>query len=314
MDRIISELGDAQHGVLGRDQARSAGLTNRQIDVRKDQGRWDQKLRGTYRIGGAAPTWRQELMAIVLAGGPGTAVSHRAALELHGIMPFAQALEVVTPRARRFRTQGEATIHTSIVLPDEDKTVVDGIIVASVERALLDSGAVVSDRKLQYCVDASIRLGLTDHERLSWLLSVRRKRGRPGVRRLERVLEQAPSGGSIPESTYERAALTIVRDFGLEEPVLQHVVILPSGRKVRIDLAWPVWWLGVEIDGHGYHATRSERAYDAERDNELSLMGWNMLHFTTDQVFKHPGLVGNTMWRALQTAKSRSRDGSPPMR
>ena len=83
---------------------------------------------------------------------------------------------------------------------------------------------------------------------------------------------------------------------------------------MRIDLAWPVWWLGVEIDGHGYHATRSERAYDAERDNELSLIGWNMLHFTTGQVFQHPGLVGNTIWRALQTAKSRSGDGSPPMR
>ena len=50
--------------------------------------------------------------------------------------------------------------------------------------------------------------------------------------------------------------------------------------------------------------TRSERAYDAERNNELSLMGWNMLHFTTDQVFKQPGLVGNTIWRALQTAKA----------
>ena len=230
MDRIISDLGDAQHGVLGRAQARSAGFSNRQIDLRKGQGRWDQNLRGTYRIGGAAPTWRQELMATVLAGGPGTAVSHRAALELHGIMPFAQPIEVVTPRARRFRTQGEATIHTSIVLPEEDKTVVEGIVVATVERALLDGGAVVSDRKLQFCVDASIRLGLTDHERLWGLLSARRKRGRPGVRRLERVLEQAPTGGSIPESTYERAALTIVRDFGLEEPVLQHVVARRAGR------------------------------------------------------------------------------------
>ena len=80
------------------------------------------------------------------------------------------------------------------------------------------------------------------------------------------------------------------------------------------------FWLGVEIDGHGYHSTRSERAYDAERDNELSLVGWNMLHFTTDQVFKQPGLVGNTIWRALQTAKLKadvpppSCDGSPPLR
>jgi len=31
-----------------------------------------------------------------------------------------------------------------------------------------------------------------------------------------------------------------------------------------------------------------------------------MLHFTTGQVFKQPGLVGNTIWRALQTAKAKS--------
>ena len=241
-------------------------------------------------------------MAAVLAGGPGTAVSHRAALELHGIMPFGEVVEVVTPRPRRFRTRGVVTIHTSMVLPDEDSTVVDGIVVATVERALLDGGAVLTDRKLQYCVDAAVRLGLTDHERLAGLLSARRRRGRRGVGRLERVLEQ--SDGVVPESRYERAALTIVRDFGLEEPVLQYVVTLPSGRRVRIDLAWPRSWLGVEIDGHGYHSTRSERAYDAERDNELSLVGWNMLHFTTDQVFKQPGLVGNTIWRALQSAKT----------
>ena len=305
MDRIVSEIGDAQYGVLGRGQALSSGLTDRQIDVRKSQGRWDQNLRGTYRIGGAAPHWRQELMAAVLAGGPGTAVSHRSALELHGIMPFAQLVEVVTPRPRRFRTEGDVTIHTSMVLPEEDSTVVDGIVVATVERALLDGGAVTTDRKIEYCVDAAVRLGLTDHERLARLLAARRKKGRRGVGSLKRALEQS-FDGAIPESRYERAALTIVRDFGLEEPILQYVVILPSGRKVRIDLAWPPYWLGVEIDGHGYHSTRSERAYDAERDNELSLIGWNMLHFTTGQVFKQPGLVGNTIWRALQAAKAKA--------
>jgi very-short-patch-repair endonuclease len=221
-------------------------------------------------------------------------------------MPFAELIEVVTPRPRRFRTENAVTIHTSIVLPDEDRTVVDGIVVETVERALLDGGALISERKLQYCVDAAIRLGLTEAERIADLLSRRRKKGKPGVRRLERVLEA--SGGVTPESRYERLTLTIVRDFGLEEPVLQHEVVLASGRKVRIDIAWPRWWLGVEIDGHGYHATRSERAHDAERDNELSLVGWNMLHFTTDQVFRQPGLVGNTIWRALQRAANPSCD------
>lgn len=223
-------------------------------------------------------------------------------------MPFGEVVEVATPRPRRFRTVGEVIIHTSMVLPDDDLTVVDGITVATVERALLDGGAVFGDRKLRYCVDAALRLELTTEDRLASLLAARRKRGRRGVGPLERALNSLPVGG-LPESPYERYALEIVRDFGLPEPVLQYEVVLPSGRVVRIDLAWPVWLLGTEIDGHGYHSTRSERAYDADRNNELTLVGWNMLHFTTDQIFKTPGLVGNTIWRALQAAQARSRDG-----
>ena len=223
-------------------------------------------------------------------------------------MSFQELVEVATPRPRRFRTAGNVTIHTSMVLPDEDIALVEGIAVANVERALLDAGAVVTERKLRYCVDAAMRLGLTDEDKLSSLLAARRKRGRRGVRPLERALLSLPVGG-LPESPYERYALEIVRDFGLPEPVLQYVVVLPSGRTVRIDLAWPQWWLGAEIEGHGYHSTRSERAYDADRSNELTLIGWNLLHFTTDQIYRAPGEVGNTIWRAIQAAEARSCDG-----
>ncbi|HKX75703.1 MAG TPA: DUF559 domain-containing protein [Acidimicrobiia bacterium] len=247
-------------------------------------------------------------MAAVLAGGPGSAVSHRAALELHGIMPFGQVVEVCTPRARRFRTVGEVTIHTSTLLPAEDVTEVEGITAQTVDRALLSGAAILSDRKLSFCLDAALRLGLTSEDAVHQLLSARRQRGRPGVKRLERALISLPKSGAV-ESPYERVALEIARDFGLPEPVMQYELVLPSGRRVRIDLAWPDWLLGAEIDGHGYHATRSERAYDAERNNEITLVGWQLLRFTTDQIFRNPGWVGNTLWRALQAAQSRSCDG-----
>ena len=219
-------------------------------------------------------------------------------------MALGELVEVATPRPRRFRTVGEAIIHTSMVLPDEDLTVVDGIAVANVERSLLDGGAVLYERKLRYCVDAALRLGLTDENKLARLLAARRKRGRRGVRALESALTSLPVG-ALPESPYERYTLEIVRDFGLPEPVLQYEVLLPSGRTIRIDLAWPQWWVGAEVDGHGYHSTRNERAYDADRNNEMTLLGWNLLHFTTDQIFRSPGLVGNTIWRALEAAQAR---------
>jgi len=307
LDKKASALADLQHGVIGTRQLGGLGGEQHHADTRTAGGRWVSDLRGVYRVIGSSSTWRQHLSAAVLAGGVGTAVSHRSALELHGVMSFDQMVEVATPRPRRFRTSGDVTIHTSMVLPDDDITSVDGIPVANIERALLDAGAVVFEGKLRYCVDAALRLGLTDVDRLSSLLAARRKRGRRGVRPLERALVSLPVGG-LPESPYERYALEIVRDFGLPEPVLQYEVLLPSGRTIRIDLAWPKWWLGAEIDGHGYHATRSERAYDADRNNELTLIGWNLLRFTTDQIYRAPDQVGHTIWRALQAAEARSCD------
>jgi hypothetical protein len=307
LDKKASALADRQHGVIGSAQLVGLGGEQHHADTRRADGRWAPNLRGVHRVVGSPSTWRQQLTAAVIAGGAGCAVSHRAALELHGIMSFDEVVEVATPRPRRFRTGADVIIHTSMVLPDEDVTSVDGIPVANVERALLDAGAVVFDKKLRYCVDAALRLGLTDVDKLSSLLAARRKRGRRGVRPLERALCSLPVGG-LPESPYERYALEIVREFGLPEPVLQYEVLLPSGRVVRIDLAWPRWWVGAEIDGHGYHSTRNERAYDADRNNELTLIGWNLLRFTTDQIFRAPGQVGNTIWRALQAAEARSRD------
>ncbi len=308
VDRDASQIADAQHGVFGLSQVEALGGSRHHIYTRTAGGRWEHNLRSVYRVVGAPGNWRQNLMAAVLAGGPGTAASHRAALELHGIMPFGELVEVATPRPRRFRTAGKAIIHTSMVLPPEDMTMVDGISVTTVERSLLDAGAVISERKLRFCLDAALRLESTTDEAVRQLLAARRKRGRRGVRPLERSLLALPASGRI-ESPYERSVLEIAREFGLPEPALQYQLVLPSGRVVRIDLAWPPWMLGAEVDGHGYHSTRSERAYDAERNNEITLVGWQLLRFTTDQIFRQPGWVGNVLWRALQAAQSRSCDG-----
>lgn len=274
-------------------------VTKSQIRRRNMSGHLGQPLKGIYVIAGYPPSWRQDLAVLVGAGGLGTTVSHRAAAALHGVGRFPEILEVATPRTRRFRTEfKEAIIHTSIVLPTEDVTRLDGLVVTTVERTLLDLGAVASERRVQYAVDSALRDGLTTIESLWRLLAARRKRGRRGCGVLARVLESAGATGT-PESRYERDFLALVQEMGLPTPVMQHRIIGRQGREFRLDFAWPEQMIAVEIDGHGYHATRAERASDSSRQNELQMAGWTVIRFTTDQIFSDSNAVATTMLHAL---------------
>lgn len=63
-------------------------------------------------------------------------------------------------------------------------------------------------------------------------------------------------------------------------------------RKWRLDFAWPLYRLAVEIDGGifvgGGHNRGMQFAGDADKQNALVLMGWRLLRFTTIHLRKQP--------------------------
>jgi very-short-patch-repair endonuclease len=68
--------------------------------------------------------------------------------------------------------------------------------------------------------------------------------------------------------------------------VQQHRVRV-NGRTVRIDLAYPDALIAIEYDGWDFHRTRGAFDLDRARANELELLGWTVLRFTSassDQV------------------------------
>ena len=67
---------------------------------------------------------------------------------------------------------------------------------------------------------------------------------------------------------------------GLPRPVQQHE-IRTNGRTIRIDLAYPQARIAIEFDGWTYHSTRGAFDNDRARANELELLGWTVLRFTT---------------------------------
>ncbi len=101
------------------------------------------------------------------------------------------------------------------------------------------------------------------------------------------------------ESSYEREFLQLVEPLAIPLPHPQHNIREGNQLVARVDAAWPDLHVAVEIDGHRFHATRAQRAADARRQNELELLGWKVLRFTTDQVHSDPTLVRQTVLTAL---------------
>ena len=240
-------------------------------------------------------------METILSAGPGSAASHRAAAVLHGLLRLDETVEICTPRKRKLHgVADDVVVHRSIVLPRSDLTKVDGVPCVTVERTLVDLGAVVSRHKVAYALDAAIRNELTDLALVEYVHARRRGRGRRGAGVLAHVLEAHERTGAT-ESPYERDVVTAVMEAGLPLPRLQYEIRDHSGEAARVDLAWPNERLIVEVDGHGFHSDRAQRAHDAERQNRLVSMGWTVLRFTTDQIFDDVNAVVSQIGRSLRS-------------
>ena len=84
----------------------------------------------------------------------------------------------------------------------------------------------------------------------------------------------------------ERALATELRIMGLPQPVRQFR--FHPTRGWRFDFAWPERRLAVEVDGGtwtgGAHVRGKRYERDCEKTNEAVLLGWQIMHVTTDMV------------------------------
>ncbi len=53
----------------------------------------------------------------------------------------------------------------------------------------------------------------------------------------------------------------------------------------RVDFALPHWKIAIELDGHEYHKTKSQRTYDARRERALQRQGWRVIRYTGSEVY-----------------------------
>ena len=161
--RLLSELAllnlsSNQRGLVTTAQARNAGWRRQRLHRWHRSGRLTRLHPGVYSITGVPTDWEQEVLAAVLAAGPGAVASRRSAMALHGIAPATRSratpIEVSIPQRRDAKLRG-VTVHR-VILPRSHTTTVDGIPCTTSERTLLDSAARLGRAQLARGLDQGL--------------------------------------------------------------------------------------------------------------------------------------------------------------
>ena len=113
----------SQSHVISRRQARDAGWPERTVDRRLRSGTWQRLYRGTYATFTGDLSREAKLWAAVLRAGPGAALSHESAAEIHGLADKpSPKIHISVPASRnpsRLRRIPGVIIHRSRCLVPE---------------------------------------------------------------------------------------------------------------------------------------------------------------------------------------------------
>ncbi len=278
-DAVVARLAERQHGVVTREQARRAGLSDREIAGRLRTKRWVALRRGVFVIAGAPSTREQAIHSACLVS-EGVFASHLTAGWLWGLeVPSPDDVHVTTVAGPRIRLEG-LVHHRRSSLPLADVTTCRGIPVTTPARTLVDSSGLVRPGWLGRVVDDALRrklVALTDlracHERIAT------GPGRRATVAMGEVLAERQPGHDPGGSDRELWVKKVLVAAGLPPPVQQHQVRV-GGRRYDIDLAYPWELVGLEFDGWDTHGTFSAFHRDRERMRHLVALGWTMLPVT----------------------------------
>jgi hypothetical protein len=235
---------------------------------------------GAYRVAGAPSSWKGELLGACWAGGTRALGARRSAAAVRNWPGGEQHLqEVLCPRWRRARHE-TLYVHESKLIDDIDMTIVDGIPVTSVERTLLDLGAVCSPLVVERAMEAALREEQTTFDALHETLERLGRQGRNGAGVLRAILDEYGADLRLTDSVRERMMLQIFRRHGLPKPVPQFV-IRHNGRFIaRVDAALPQWRISFEYQSYQWHLGKRAIEDDNRRRRKLQAVQWTEIGVT----------------------------------
>jgi len=294
-DRAIAQISVRQGGVVRRDQARSSGLTDDQIDTRVKDGRWTRVGKFGYRT--IEMTDPMDRVRAAIAALPSAVVSHESAANLLRVPRIPKGAATVLVHSRTTHDFPGVDVHRCHDLADAHLTEVGGLPTTTIARTVVDLAAVLSRGHLAVVTDEVLAAKMATVQELQSVLDDVARRGKPGVSKLRAVLETRGPG---PESgtAFERLGARVLLDGGLPMPEFEFSK--PWDVEQRFDLAYPLHRLAVEWDSRRWHTQVGAFARDRERDRKAVLHGWRVLRFAWEDLTERPDHVVETVRHALE--------------
>jgi hypothetical protein len=219
-----------------------------------------------------------------------------SALEAHGIdVRRTDDVTVHVAFTHRVPRQRKGVRVCQLALAPDEVVVIGDWRVTSALRTAFDCARLLPLVDAVVAVDALAHAGLITLRELSDAVAARE--GVRFVRRVPRVVELADAGSESPMETRTRLVLVL---GGLPRPATQVEVRTAEGLFVaRVDLAYEAEKVAVEYDG-AWHW--KQRRQDDRRRDALRALGWNVLVFSADDIYRHPNAVVATVRSALRQA------------
>jgi very-short-patch-repair endonuclease len=209
--------------------------------------------------------------------------SHGSAAYLWGLYRFAPETIDVTAPIRR-RAKREFRVHFSSILVPEDRREREGIPVTSVPRTLIDLAIRARPERLDRLLERAEELGLLDVVAIGALLD--RAGGHRGRGRLRRALALYQPDPTFTRSRFERRFRHLIRAAGIPAPSMNFNV---AG--YELDAYWPEHRFAVELDLFETHGSRAAFERDRLRQEELKLIGIEMIRVTRPRLDREPEAV-----------------------
>lgn len=272
------------HGVITTGEARRMGITDDMLADLVAKGRLRRVYRGVYAetTMRASPALTASAAALAAAG-RGSALSHRSAAWAWGLLPRAPAkVDLLVPLGARSRLPGVTLHRTSVpfaVRTRDHLRVTDPvhtlICVAATTPAQL---ATVVDRAL---ADRLVHISHLEDATL-------RRPGHPqrGVAVLRAHLDERGHLGAPHPSVLESLMMRqVFRRYDLPVPEVE--VVAGWFGQYRLDFAYPLPKLAIEVDGYVWHSSPQHMQADNDRRNHLKTLGWHVLVYTWVQVTRN---------------------------
>lgn len=303
VDEKLSEWLSGHHAVIAMFEALKLGASHYQVRRKVASGEWVVVYPGVFRVASAPETNLQKLRAACLVSGG--VVSHATAAWLWGMLATLPPIEVSIDRRTRVTTRKvDFTIHKSRDLDADSRTTRTNIEVTTRLRTLLDLAATGTQAQLTEAVDHVLAHREVKLSKLQAEIRRLAKRGRPGVTRLRRHLQEQGFLDAPAPSVLEARARRLTKGLGIPLPDAE--VVAGTGGRYRLDLAWRQIKLAVEVDGYTWHYSPKHKRQDELRRQHLRAAGWTILVFDWLQLTEDSAWVAKEIRRTYDRLVSQA--------